>query len=118
VIVVGAVLAGGFLAGTQQAVELTKPNITVTDSHGYYTEDCGTGGSKQTIWHWAVTLVNNGATGFADIGYDVNGYQVMQTTHYVPYKAQDNVKESTTLNVCYGSTAPTYAIVVLAERSA
>jgi len=118
VIVIGAALAAGILGGNQQAAFLTKPDIGITDSYGSYTDGCGTAGQGKTIWHWKVTLVNTGASGFVDIGYDVNGHQVMQSTHYVPYKTSDYVRESTTLNVCYGSTTPTYSIVLLSERPA
>ena len=116
VIVVGVVLAGDLLAGREQALAPTKPNVAIIDPQGSYTDDCGAGGSKQTKWHFKATLVNTGGTGFAEIGYDVNGQQVQQNTYYIYYKSTAFVAESATVNVCYGTTTPTYAIVLLAER--
>jgi ABC-type lipoprotein release transport system permease subunit len=117
VVLVGAALAGGFFTGSQQTVSLSKPEVTITDTHGSYVDTCGIGGSKQTKWDWSETLVNAGGTGYVDIGYNVNGQQVMQSSHYVYAKSSAFVEESHILNVRYGSTTPTFSIVVLAERS-
>jgi hypothetical protein len=118
VIVVGAVIAGAFFAGIQQASNLSTPNIAVTDAHSSYVEDCGAFGSHTTTWDWSATLVNTGGSGFADIGFDVNGQQVTQNTFYVSATSQHPITQGLTVNACYGSTIPSYSIVLLAERSA
>ena len=118
VIVIGVVVAGAFLAGVQQAAVLSKPNVTVTNTHGYTTDDCGAYGTQTTEWQWTATLVNTGGAGYADIGYDANDQQVTQNTYYIAARAELPVSQSATLSACYGSTEPTYDIVLLAERSA
>jgi|SRR5438552_9424128 len=116
-VVVGAVIAGAFLAGVQNAAVLSKPNVAVTNTQGTYTDDCGAYGSQSTTWDWSATLVNNGGAGFANIGFDVNGQQVTQNDYYVSAMSQLPITHSATVDVCYGSTTPTYDIVLLAERS-
>jgi hypothetical protein len=118
VIVVGAVIAGAFFAGIQQASNLSTPNVVVTNTHSSYYENCGAFGTQTTRWDWSATLVNTGGSGYADIGYDVNGQQVTQNTYYVAASYQTPITQSLTVNACYGSTIPTYSIVLLAERSA
>jgi hypothetical protein len=117
VIVVGAVIAGAFYAGIQQAANL-PPNVAVTNTHSDYYENCGAFGTQTTRWDWSATLVNTGGSGFADIGYDVNGQQVTQNTYYVAASYQTPITQSLTVSACYGSTIPTYNIVLLAERFA
>src|SRR6266540_1967334 len=82
VIVVGAVIAGAFYSGIQQASNL-PPNVVVTNAHSSYYENCGAFGTQTTRWDWSATLVNTGGSGFADVGFDVNGQQVTQNTYYV-----------------------------------
>lgn len=118
VIVVGAVIAGAFFAGIQQASNLSTPNIAVTNGHSSYAEDCGAFGSDTTNWDWSATLVNTGGSGFADIGYDVNGQQVIQNTYNVGASSQVPITDSLTVSACYGSAVPTYNIVLLSERPA
>jgi len=117
-IVVGAVLVGAFLAGVQQSAVLSKPNVAMTNTHAFTNVDCGVFATNTTTWYWSATLVNTGGNGFADVGYDVNGQQVTQNTYYVSATSQLPITQSASLNVCYGSTNPTYEIVLLAERSA
>jgi len=118
VVVVGAVVAGAFLAGVQTASVLSKPSVSVTNTQGAYTPDCGAYGSQSTTWDWSATLVNNGGAGFVSIGFDVNGQQVTQDNYYVSAMSQLPITHSSTVNECYGSTIPTYGIVLLTERSA
>ena len=117
-VVVGAVVVGAFLAGVQNAAVLSKPKVSVTNTQGTYAEDCGAYGSQSTTWDWSATLVNTGGAGFANIGFDVNGQQVTQNDYYVSAMSQLPITHSSTVNVCYDSTTPTYDIVLLAERSA
>src|SRR5256885_4077678 len=116
-VVVGAVVVGAFLAGVQNAAVLSKPNVAVTNTQGTYAEDCGAYGSQSTTWDWSATLVNTGGAGFANIGFDVNGQQVTQNDYYVSAMSQLPITHSSTVNECYGSTIPTYRIVLLSERS-
>ena len=117
VVVVGAVLAGAFFAGIQQASNLSTPNVAISNYHGSYTEDCSVYGSQTSAWDWSATLVNTGGAGFAEIGYNVNGQQVTHNTYYVSANSQLPISQSATVSACYGSTTPTYAIVLLAEHS-
>ena len=118
VVIVGAVVAGAFLAGVQQAAVLSKPNVVVTNTHAYTTDDCGAYGTQTTEWQWTATLVNTGGAGYVEIGYDANDQQITQNTYYVSARSELPISQSATLNVCYGSTDPTYDIVLLAERPA
>ncbi len=61
---------------------LSKPNVAVTDTHGYTTDDCGVFGTQTTAWRWTATLVNTGGAGFVDIGYDANGQQVTRSVGF------------------------------------
>jgi len=117
VIVVGAVIAGAFFAGIQQASNLSTPNVVVTNAQSRYYENCGAFGSQTTRWDWSAALVNTGGRGFADIGFDVNGQQVTQNTYFVAASYQTPITQSVTLHECYGSTTPTFDIVLLSERS-
>jgi len=118
VIIAGAVIAGAFFAGIQQSSNLSTPNIAVTNTQGTYSDDCGVYGTQTTTWDWSATLVNTGGNGFANIGFDVNGQQVTENTYYVGTTSQLPITHSSTLNACYGSTTPTYRIVLLSERPA
>jgi hypothetical protein len=118
VIVVGAVIGGAFLTGIQQASNLSQPNIAITNYHGSYTEDCGAYGTNTTAFDLTATLANTGGGGFADIGFKVNGQQVRSNTYHINAHSDLPIDERFTLDACYGSTGPTYAIVVLSERSA
>ena len=64
VIIVGAAVAFSFLTGVQQAANLSKPNVAITNTDGTYTEDCGTYGTQTTDFHLSATLVNTGGAGF------------------------------------------------------
>jgi hypothetical protein len=116
VIVGGAFIAGAFYAGIQQASNL-PPNVAVTNTHSTSYENCGAFGTQTTRFDMSATLVNTGGSGFADVGFDVNGQQVTQNTYYVAASYQTPITDSLTVNACYGSTIPTYNIVLLAERS-
>jgi len=118
VIVVGAVIAGAFLTGIQQASNLSEPNVAITNYHGSYTEDCGAYGTNTTACDLTATLANTGGGGFVDIGFKVNGQQARSNTYHINAHSDLPIDESFSLDGCYGSTSPTYAIVVLSERSA
>jgi hypothetical protein len=118
VIVVGAVIAGAFFAGIQQASNLSTPNVAVTDYHGTFTEDCGAYATNTTAFELTATLANTGGSGFVDMGFKVNGQQVRSNTYHINAHSDLPIDESFSLNGCFGSTSPTYAIVVLSERSA
>ena len=118
VIIVGAILATAFITGVQQASNLSRPNINVTNLYSWYSEDCGVYGTQTTTWHFSATLVNTGGAGYADIGYDVNEQQVTTNTYYVASNYQLPVSTGVTVNACYGSTTPTYNVVLLSQRPA
>ena len=118
VAIVGALLAGSFLSRILQSSSLSTPKVAVTNPQGSITDDCGVYSISTTTWTFTATLVNTGASGIANIGYNVNGQQVASNTYSVPAGSQLPISESVTLHQCYGSTTPPYSIVLLSERSA
>jgi len=63
-------------------------------------------------------VLRTGGAGYVEIGYDANDQQITQNTYYISARTELPISQSATLNVCYGSTDPTYDIVLLAERPA
>jgi len=118
VIVVGALVAGAYFAGVQQSANLASPNMAITNMSSTYYDNCGVLGNHTTKWYFDATLVNTGGSGYAEVGYNVNGQQVTWNTYYVPSHSELPISDSVRVSDCYGSTTPTYTIVVLSERSA
>ena len=117
VVVVGALAAYAFFSTVQQSANLSQPNIAVTDSHSSYTSDCGVFGTNTSKVYFSATLVNTGGSGFADVGYDINGQQIQYNTYYVGASSQLPVSDSVTVSACYNSST-TYSVVLLSQRPA
>ncbi len=112
--VVGFVLLGG-LTLFRQPSNLPKPNVLITNTHGVYSEtDCGNTNALSNFLLNA-TLINNGLTGYAKIGFYINELSVKNVTYLLNMGSQLPISEIFTLHSCYGTTHPTYAIVLLDE---
>ena len=119
VVIVGALAAYAFFAGIQQSANLlAQPNVTVTNAHGTYLEDCGAFGSQTTQWSFTADLVNTGGAGYAVLSYDVNGQTVTTNNYYVAANTQIPVSDGVTVHACYSTTTPTYDIILLSQRPA
>ena len=116
--IVGALATYAFLSGVQQSSALSRPKIVITNIQSTYVDDCAAYGSQTSDVTFSATLVNTGGAGYADIGYDIGSQQVTANTYYVGASSELSISDGVTVHTCYGSTAPTYEIVLLQERPA
>jgi hypothetical protein len=119
IVVIGVAFAAAFSIGVFQAVSTSSepPNINITNTSGTYQASAGCIlGSGSTEFTISATLVNTGASGYANIAYEVNGVQQATNTYYVGSQSQLPITQSFTVSTCY-STTPTYSVLLLSQRA-
>lgn len=121
-VIVAGLLVGSIFASAivtiQARQNLPRPNMVLTNIGGTYVENCGPFGSQTTTFNITVTVVNTGGNGIANLGYDVNGQQVLSEPYYVPANTQLPIRAIFTVHTCYGTQTPTYTVLLLSEQAA
>ncbi len=127
VIIIGVALAVLIIAAigvplynnyVSQTSNLSSPKIVVTNTDGTYSQDCGVLGSGDTTWTFSATLVNTGASGYADVDFNVNGNRLTSNNYFVSSQSQLPISTSAMTHDCSSQAGSTYSITISQQTPA
>ncbi len=101
-----------------QSSTLSSPKIVVTNTDGTYSQDCGVLGSGDTTWTFSATLVNTGASGYADVDFNVNGNRLTSNNYFVSSQSQLPISTSAMTHDCSSQAGSTYSITISQQTPA
>ncbi len=83
-------------------------------------KECSSGNHEISNGNWSAILVNTGGSGFADLGFYIDGLQVTRGGFNVPAHSETVAQQSLSINGCYHISAnpPNYDVVILSQRAA
>jgi hypothetical protein len=112
VIVIGAGIAAyGINQVYRAATTPQQPNIVVTDAHSQ--ESCPAFGNP--VGYWTATLINTGASGYANLNFILNGQTITSNTYYVAGGYSLPISESASMTSCPNAATSSFSIIVASQ---